>query len=67
MENKKITCETPDYVIESTPVSELPKEILDYYMDNDYGERGISLSEKIVKEIAEIIEKENEHGQNKNH
>lgn len=58
MENnhKNITSETPDIVIESTPVSELPKKILDYYMDNDYGKRGIPLSVKTVKEIAKILE-----------
>ena len=53
---QKITSETPDSVIEETPVSELPKEILDYYMKNDYGKRGIPLSVKTVKEIAEILE-----------
>lgn len=63
MENKvKITCETPDYIIEGTPVSELPKEILDYYMENNYGKRGIPLSVNTVKEIAKILEKENNHG-----
>lgn len=63
MENKvKITCETPDYIIEGTPVSELPKEILDYYMENNYGKRGIQLSVNTVKEIAKILEKENNHG-----
>lgn len=68
MENKaKSTYETPDSVIESMPVSELPKEILDYYMENDYGKRGIPLSVKTIKNIAEILEKENEHGKNKNH
>lgn len=56
MENKvKIICETPDYIIEGTPVSELPKEILNYYMENNYGKRGIPLSVKTVKEIAEIL------------
>lgn len=58
MENKvKITCETPDYIIEGTPVSELPKEILNYYMENNYGKRGIPLSVNTVKEIDEILEK----------
>lgn len=58
MENNhtKITRETPDTVIDGTPVSELPKEILDYYVDNDYGKRGIPLSVKTVKEIAKILE-----------
>lgn len=55
---RNITCETPDYVIEGTPVSELLKEIFDYYMDNDYGKRGIPLSAKTVKEIAKILDKE---------
>lgn len=58
----KITHEAPDYVIEGTPVSELPKEILDYYMNNNYGDKGISLSAKTVKEIAKILEKENDYG-----
>lgn len=57
---RNITWEMPDYVIEGTPVSELPKEILDYYMDNDYGKRGIPLSVKTVKEIAKILDKEAE-------
>lgn len=57
MENKvKITHETPDYVIEGTPVSELPKEILDYYMNNNYADKGIPLSVKTVKKIAKILE-----------
>lgn len=60
--HKNITSKTPDTVIESTPVSELPEEILDYYMDNDYGKKGIPLSVKTVKEIAKILEKENKHG-----
>lgn len=53
---KNITWETPDTVIEGTPVSEFSKEILNYYMDNDYGKRGIPLSVKTVKEIAKILE-----------
>lgn len=53
---KNITSQTPDSVIEETPVNELPKEILDYYMKNDYSKRGIPLSVKTVKEIAEILE-----------
>lgn len=53
---KNITWETPDYVIDGTPVSELPKEILDYYMNNNYGDKGIPLSTKTVKEIAKILD-----------
>lgn len=53
---------TSDTASESTPVSELPKEILNYYMENDCGKRGIPLSVKTVKEIAKILEKENNHG-----
>lgn len=56
---QQITWETPDSAIEGTPVSELPKEIFGYYMDNDYGKRGIPLSVKTVKEIAKILECEN--------
>lgn len=55
-----ITWETSDAVIEGTAVNELPKEILDYYMSNDYGKRGIPLSTKTIKEIAEILDKEAE-------
>lgn len=54
-----ITWKTPDSVIEGTPVSELSKEIADYYMSNNCGKRGIPLSVKTVKEIAEILENEN--------
>lgn len=56
-----ITWETPDTVIEGTPVSDIPKEILDYYMSNDYGKRGIPLSARTVKEIEEILDKEAEN------
>lgn len=56
---QQITSETPDYLIEKTPVSKLPKEILDYYMKNNYGKRGISLSVKTIKEIAKILEHKN--------
>lgn len=55
-----ITWGTPDTVIEETPVSDIPKEILDYYMSNYYGKRGIPFSAKTIKEIAEIIDKEAE-------
>lgn len=58
-----ITWETPDTVIEGTPVSEIPREILDYYMSNDYGKRGIPLSVQTVKEIAKILGEEESHGQ----
>lgn len=56
-----ITWEMPDTVIEGTPVSEIPKEILDYYMRNGYGKRGIPFSAKTVNEIAEILDKEAEN------
>lgn len=56
---QQITWETPDSIIEGTPVNELPKEILDYYMNNDYGKRGIPLSVKTVKQIAKILEHKN--------
>lgn len=56
---QQITWETPDSIIEGTPVNELPKEILDYYMNNDYGKRGIPLSVKTVKQIAKILENKN--------
>ena len=56
---RQITWETPDSVIEETSVSEIPKEILDYYMSNDYGKRGIPLSAKTIKEIAKILEHRN--------
>lgn len=52
----KITHETPDYVIENTPVNKMPKEILDYYAKYGYWKRGIPLSAKTVKEIAKILE-----------
>ena len=64
---RNITWKTPDSVIEGTPVSEFQKEILDYYMSNDYGKRGIPLSVKTVKEIAKILDEEAENGQNQNH
>ena len=52
----KITSETPDSVIESISVSEMPQEIKDYYAKYGYWKRGIPFSAKTVKEIAEILE-----------
>lgn len=67
LSTKNIAYDTTDTAIQGTPVSELPKEILDYYMYNDCGKRRIPLSVKTVKEISKILEKENNHGQNKNY
>lgn len=53
---KKITSETPNSVIEETPISEIPQEIKDYYARNGYWRRGRAFSANIVKEIAKIIE-----------
>ncbi len=53
---QKITSETPDSVIEETPISEIPQEIKDYYARNGYWRRGRAFSAKIIKEIAKIIE-----------
>ena len=53
-----ITWETPDTVIEGTPVTELPKEIMDYYIQNNYSDKGIPLSAETVKKIAKILNKE---------
>ena len=55
---KKITSETPNSVIEETPISEIPQEIKDYYARNGYWRGGRAFSAKIVKEIAKIIEVE---------
>lgn len=55
--HKKITFETLEIPIEGTPTTELPKQILDYYMDNGYGKMGIPLSSETVKEIARILNK----------
>lgn len=59
IENKirNISQKTPDTVIEEMLVEELPREILDYYMKNDYSKRRIPLSAKTVKEIAKILDK----------
>lgn len=53
---QQITWETPDSVIEGTPVSEIPQEIKDYYAKYGYWKRGIPFSAKTVKEIARILE-----------
>lgn len=52
-----ITWETPNTVIEGTPVTELPKEIMDYYIQNNYSDKGIPLSAETVKNIAKILDK----------
>lgn len=57
LSTKNIAYETTDTVIQDTPVSELPKEILNYYMDNDYANKGIPLSVNTIKEIAKILER----------
>lgn len=69
---QKITSETPDSVIEKTPISEIPKEIKDYYAKYGYWKRGIPFSAKTVKEIARILEsgeleeKTNDYDENMN-
>ncbi|NBH15368.1 hypothetical protein D3Z36_14575 [Lachnospiraceae bacterium] len=54
----KITSETPDSVIESMLVNEMPEEIKDYYAKYGYWERHIPFSAKTIKEIAGILESE---------
>lgn len=51
-----ITWDTPDSVIESTSVSEIPQEIKEHYAKYGYWKRGIPFSAKTVKEIAKILE-----------
>lgn len=51
-----ITWETPDTVIEGTPVRDIPYEIKDYYAKYGYWKRNISFSTKTVKQIAKILE-----------
>lgn len=51
-----ITWDTPDTVIEGTPVSEIPQEIKEHYAKYGYWKRGIPFSTKTVKEIAKILE-----------
>lgn len=51
-----ITSNTPDTVIEGTPVNEIPKEIKEHYAKYGYWKRGIPFSAKTVKQIAKILE-----------
>lgn len=57
MESKyeKITWKTLNSAIEGTPLSDIPKEILDYYTENDYAKKGIPFSAETFKKIAEIL------------
>lgn len=52
-----ITWETPDSVIEGTPVNDIPREVIEYYMSHEYMERGIPLSADTCREIAKIFNK----------
>lgn len=46
----------PDAVVqEGTPVNELPEEIVAYYLEHDYGKRGIPLSVETIQDIAKIL------------
>ncbi len=38
-----------------TPISDLPTEIIDYYLAHDYGKKGIPLSMKTIQDIAGIL------------
>lgn len=38
-----------------TPVSEIAREIINYYLEHEYGKRGIPLSAKTIQDIAEIL------------
>lgn len=51
----KITWKTLNSAIEGTPLSDIPKEILDYYTENDYAKKGIPFSTETFKKIAEIL------------
>ena len=51
-----ITSNTPDSVIENTPVSETPQEIKEHYAKYGYWKRGMPVSAKTVKQIAKILE-----------
>ncbi len=55
-EYAKITQETPDSVIEGTPVNQIPQGIRDYYEKHSYYKRGIPFSAKTIKEIVKILE-----------
>lgn len=52
-----IRFETPPGAVvqEGTPVDELPKEIVAYYLEHDYGKKGIPLSVKTIQDIAETL------------
>lgn len=42
-------------ILEGTPVNELPEEIVAYYLEHDYGKKGIPLSVKTIQDIAKIL------------
>ena len=41
-----------------TPTTEIPKEIVEYYMSHEYANAGIALSADTCKEVAKILDKE---------
>ena len=40
---------------DGTPISNIPSEIINYYLEHDYGKKGIPLSAKTINDIAEIL------------
>ena len=42
-------------VQEGTPEKKKPKEIVAYYLEHDYGKKGIPLSVKTIQDIAETL------------
>ena len=52
-----IRFETPPGAVvqEGNPVGAVPKEIVAYYLEHDYGKKGIPLSVKTIQDIAETL------------
>ncbi len=53
---KNISWDYTNEAIEGTPLSEIPKEILDYYAKHGYWKRNIPFSADTFRHIAKIIE-----------
>ncbi len=53
---KNISWDSSNETIEGTPLSEIPKEILDYYAKHGYWKRNIPFSTDTFRHIAKIIE-----------
>lgn len=53
--SKNIIFEEKDIFSAGTPISDLPQEIIEHYIENGYGDKGIPFSASTVMEIEKAL------------